>query len=105
MAHYAFLSDDNVVTEVIVGADETTGSDWESVYAAVRGQRCLRTSYSTRGGKRPDGSPGFRGNYAGVGFAYREDLDAFVPPCPGEGWTLDEMNCVWTQQGDDNANV
>jgi hypothetical protein len=94
MAHYAFIDDANVVLEVIVGNDETTG-DWESYYAAVRVMRCLRTSYNTQAGRRPDGSPGFRGNYAGIGFTFREDLDAFVPPCPGEGWVLDETTATW----------
>jgi hypothetical protein len=81
MAHYAFLNEQNIVTEVIVGNDETTG-DWETHYAQVRGQRCLRTSYNTHGGVRPDGSPGFRMNYAGIGYRYDEQLDAFLPPDP-----------------------
>jgi len=98
MAHYAFINEQNVVTEVIVGRDEHEG-DWESHYAEVRGMRCLRTSYNTQAGKRSDGSPGFRGNYAGIGYTYRDDLDAFVPPCPGEGWTLDESTATWVEPG------
>ena len=90
MAHYAFVNENNVVTEVIVGRDEGDGVDYEALYAAVRGQRCLRTSYNTQGGKRPDGSPGFRLNYAGIGYAWVEDLQGFVPPCPGDGFVLDE---------------
>jgi hypothetical protein len=86
MAHYAFVDDENIVTEVIVGNDETTG-DWETHYAAVRGQRCLRTSYNAK----------IRGNYAGIGYTYREDLDAFIPPCPGDGWTLDVATCKWVE--------
>ncbi len=72
MAHYAFLSNDgtNTVTEVIVGRDENEGVDWEAYYAAVRGQRCLRTSYHGN----------IRGVYAGIGCRYDEQLDAFVPP-------------------------
>ena len=69
MAHYAFLNEDNIVTEVIVGNDETTG-DWETFYAAVRGQPCKRTSYNGR----------IRGVYAGIGYRYDEQLDVFVPP-------------------------
>jgi hypothetical protein len=86
MAHYAFLDDANIVTEVIVGNDETTG-DWEAHYAAVRGQCCLRTSYNGR----------IRGVYAGIGYTYNERLDIFVPPCPGEGWTLDEATGTWVE--------
>ena len=86
MAHYAFIDDASVVTEVIVGNDETTG-DWEIYYAAIRGQRCVRTSYHGR----------IRKHYAAPGYTYREDLDSFVPPCPGEGWTLDESTATWIQ--------
>jgi hypothetical protein len=72
MAHYAFLSNDgtNTVTEVIVGRDENEGVDWEAYYAAVRGQRCLRTSYNGN----------MRGVYAGIGYRYDQQLDVFVPP-------------------------
>ena len=99
MAHYAFISNDgnNTVTEVIVGRDENEGVDWEAVYAEVRELRCLRTSYNTLGGTRPDGSPGFRLNYAGIGYAWREDLQGFIPPCPGEGFVLDEATGTWVE--------
>ena len=95
MAHYAFVDNSNVVTEVIVGKNEGEGVDYEALYAAVRGMRCLRTSYHTQGGVHARGSVPFRLNYAGIGMLYREDIDGFIPPCPGEGWTLDEVNCVW----------
>lgn len=98
MAHYAFLDENNFVTEVIVGNDETTG-DWESYYAAVRGKRCLRTSYHTRGGVHLNGGTPFRGNYAAIGHVYREDVDAFVPPSPGEGFVLDEATATWVEPG------
>jgi hypothetical protein len=96
MAHYAFIDEQNIVTEVIVGNDETTG-DWEAYYAAVRGQRCKRTSYHTQRGVHLDGGTPFRGNYAGIGHEYRADIDAFVPPCPGEGWVLDQLTATWVQ--------
>jgi hypothetical protein len=70
MAHYAFLDDANIVTEVIVGRDENEGVDYEAYYAAVRGQRCKRTSYNGR----------IRGVYAGIGYRYDEQLGVFVPP-------------------------
>ena len=69
MAHYAFLDETNIVTEVIVGNDETTG-DWETYYGNIRGQRCVRTSYN--------GS--IRGVYAGIGYTYDEADDVFVAP-------------------------
>ena len=97
MAHYAFLDDANIVTEVIVGRDENEGVDCEALYAAVRGQRCLRTSYNTRGGQHLNGGVPFRLTYAGIGYTYREDLDGFVPPCPGEGFVLDEATGTWRE--------
>jgi hypothetical protein len=98
MAHYAFIDEQNIVTEVIVGRDENEGVDFESHYAAIRGQRCLRTSYHTQSGIHINGGVPFRGNYAGIGYEYREDIDAFVPPCPGEGWTLDEATGEWVER-------
>ena len=97
MAHYAFLDDANIVIEVIVGRDENEGVDWESLYAAIRGQSCVRTSYHTQGGVHLNGGVPFRGNYAGIGYEYRADIDSFVPPCPGEGWILDEVTATWVQ--------
>jgi hypothetical protein len=73
MAHYAFLDDNNVVTEVITGIDETElieGLDPETWYGNFRGQTCKRTSYNNN----------FRGTYAGIGYTYDAELDEFVPP-------------------------
>ena len=75
MAHYAFLDDSNIVTEVIVGVDETElieGLDPEIWYSQFRGQTCKRTSYSGR----------IRFNYAGIGFLYDPIDDAFIAPVP-----------------------
>ena len=84
MAHYAFLDKNNVVTEVIVGRDETEVvdgiSDWEAYYGSKRGQRCVRTSYNHN----------IRKQYAGIGFFYDEDADVFVAPQPFPSWSLDE---------------
>lgn len=97
MAHYAFIDENNIVTEVIVGRDETDGVDWESHYAEIRGQRCLRTSYHTQRGVHIKGGVPFRLNYAGIGYEYRADIDAFIPPCPGEGLKLDEATGTWVE--------
>lgn len=89
MAHYAFLDENNVVTEVIVGRDEwevVDGiSDWEEYYGEIRGQVCKRTSYNNN----------IRKNYAGIGFTYDEQRDAFIPPKPFKSWLLDEDTCRW----------
>ena len=100
MAHYSFIDNNNIVVEVIVGRDEDETvqgiSDWEAYYATKRqGLRCLRTSYNTRAGKHIYGGEPFRGNYAGKGFSYREDLDAFIAPQPYPSWVLDELNFIW----------
>jgi len=96
MAHYAFLNEENIVTEVIVGKDENNGGiDWESHYGDIRGQVCKRTSYNTKGGVHSgDGKP-FRKNYAGVGYKYDETRDAFIEPQPFNSWTLNEDSCQW----------
>lgn len=96
MAHYAFLDENNIVTEVIVGIDEgENGVDWEQHYGAFRGQQCKRTSYNTLGGAHINGGEPFRKNYAGIGFTYDAERDAFIPPKPFPSWTLDEDSCLW----------
>ena len=84
MAHYAFINDDNIVTEVIVGRDEDDLADgvtsWEDYSGQIRGQRCVRTSYNTRNGEHLNGGVPFRGHYAGPGWVYDPVLDEFVAP-------------------------
>jgi len=95
MAHYAFLDENNIVTEVIVGKDEgEDGIDWEVWYGDFRGQVCKRTSYNTKGNTHSLGGTPFRGNYAGIGYTYNADIDAFVAPKPYASWTLD-ANAQW----------
>jgi hypothetical protein len=96
MAHYCFLNKHNIVTEVIVGKDENEGEyDWEFYYSSKRGQKCVRTSYNTRGGEHILGGTPFRKNYAGIGYTYDEERDAFIPPKPFESWVLNEDTCLW----------
>lgn len=94
MAHYAFLDENYVVTEVIVGRDESN-FDWERHYGDIRGQLCKRTSYNTSGGVHVSGGTPFRKNYAGIGYTYDPQLDAFIPPKPFASWVLDETTCLW----------
>ena len=96
MAHYAFLDEKNVVTEVIVGKDEgEDGVDWEAHYGNFRGQVCKRTSYNTIAGIHTNGGTPFRKNYAGIGFTYNADLDAFIPPKPFDSWILNINLAQW----------
>jgi hypothetical protein len=88
MAHYAFLDDNNVVTEVIVGKDETETIDGltpEEWYGNFRGQICKRTSYNNN----------IRFNYAGIGYIYDEVRDAFIAPEPNGNLGFDETTCQW----------
>lgn len=95
MAHYAFLDSNNVVTEVIVGKNEgEDGIDWEQWYGDFRGQVCKRTSYNTSGNVHVNGGTPYRANFAGIGYTYREDIDAFVPPQPYASWILNS-NVKW----------
>ena len=102
MAHYAFLDENNIVTEVIVGKDETDlaalddGETWEDHYAEFRpGQTCKRTSYWTSENTHSEGGTPFRGNYAGIGYSYDETNDIFLPPKPYDSWVLDVANAKW----------
>lgn len=105
MAHYAFLDENNIVTEVITGRNEyevVDGiSDWEAYYGEFRGQRCLRTSYNNN----------IRGIYAGIGFSYNEEEDIFVMPKPFASWIRngsvweapieypsDENSYIWNEE-------
>ena len=87
MAHYAFLDENNIVTEVITGKDETElidGLSPEEWYGNYRGQVCKRTSYNNN----------IRKQYAGIGFTYNQTADVFVIPQPFPSWSLDS-NYDW----------
>ena len=88
MAHYAFLDANNIVTEVITGIDETElidGLTPEQWYGEFRGQKCVRTSYNNN----------IRVRYAGVGYIYDENLDAFIAPQPFPSWIFNEQTTEW----------
>ena len=100
MAHYAFLDNNNVVTEVITGINETEtieGLDTETWYGNFRGQTCKRTSYNGN----------IRKNYAGIGYTYDEGKDAFIAPksnCHTEE-VLDEATCRWTCSNAEHTEI
>jgi len=102
MAHYAFLDQNNIVTEVITGIDESEsieGLDPETWYGNFRGQTCKRTSYNNN----------IRKQYAGIGFTYDDINDVFIAPKPYPSWSLDNNfdwqapsprpsdKCVWDE--------
>ena len=104
MAHYAFLDSNNIVTEVIVGKDETElieGLDPETWYGNFRGQVCKRTSYNNN----------IRGAYAGIGYSYNSEEDIFIAPQPYPSWIrngsfwqaptpmpLDDKIYIWNEE-------
>ena len=94
MAHYAFLDENNIVTEVIVGKNESN-FNWEQQYGMFRGQVCKRTSCNTIGGVHQLGGKPFRKNHAGIGYTYDENRDAFIAPKPYASWILNETTCLW----------
>jgi hypothetical protein len=95
MAHYAFLDENSVVVQVIVGKDEDDIYNWEIIYGREMGLVCKRTSYNTAGGIHTNGGTPFRKNYAGIGFTYDANRDAFIPPQPFTSWVLNENTCLW----------
>ena len=95
MAHYALLDSNNIVTGVITGKDDNDGTNWEIVYSLIHGQRCIQTSYNTHKGIHKLGGVPFRKNYAGIGYSYDKQRDAFIPPKPFPSWQLNEDTCHW----------
>jgi len=90
MAHYAVLDNNNIVVQVHVGKNEDEGDiNWEEYYGAKR------TSFNTSGGIHLNNGTPFRKNYAGIGYTYDEERDAFIPPQPYASWTLNENTCLW----------
>jgi hypothetical protein len=98
MAHYALLDENNIVTAVFTGVDENiTQTDldgtlvggsseaWETFYGNFYTQICKRTSYNNN----------YRKNYAGIGYTFDEQRDAFISPKPYPSWILNEDSCVW----------
>ena len=124
MAHYALIDENNIVVQVITGINENIiqtdldgtqigGSTkaWEDFYASrpwFAGLKCKRTSYNSIDGKwrNPENNiitdqPGFRKNFAGIGYTYNEEIDAFIEPKPidqeGVTWWLNPETCTWRQ--------
>lgn len=90
MAHYALINTENIVTQVIVGIDETEtieGDTPETWYGNLFNQLCKRTSYNAA-------INGYRKQYAGIGYTYDPANDIFIAPQPYPSWTLDE-NFDW----------
>ena len=99
MAHFAKLDENDIVTQVIVihnddAPDETTGLTFlENLYGS--GIEWVQTSYNTHANEHSDGGTPLRKNYAGIGYTYNRDLDAFIPLQPYTSWILNEDPGCW----------
>lgn len=86
MAHFAKV-EDGIVTQVIVAEQDVIDS-------GLFGDGWVQTSYNTYGGQHPEGRP-LRKNFAGIGYTYDAERDAFIPPQNYPSWTLNEDTCLW----------
>jgi hypothetical protein len=90
MSHFAQLDQNNMVIQVLV-------AEQDFINSGVVGDpaRWIQTSYNTYGGQHRLGGTPLRKNYAGLGFRYDVERDAFIPPKPYASWVLDEASCLW----------
>lgn len=88
MSHFAKVLDGKVV-QVIVAEKEF----FDTFVDSSPGE-WIQTSYNTFAGQHPEGRP-LRKNYAGIGFTYDRQRDAFIPPKPFDSWLLNEDTCLW----------
>ena len=90
MGHFARVCD-GIVTQVIVAEPE-----FFDTFVDISPGEWVQTSYNTYGGQHPEGRP-LRKNYAGIGFTYDKERDAFIPPKPEGDYALDEETCLWVE--------
>lgn len=105
MKKYAILNDEKKVLQIITpNIEDENINDLEEYYSNMYNFICKKTCDETYGGKfysktknttnENQNSP-FRKNYAGIGYTYDEQRDAFIPPKPFTSWILDEFSCLW----------
>lgn len=99
MSHYAKV-ESGIVTQVIVAERDFIQSG-----AVGDPTQWFQTSYNTHGGQHKLGGTPLRKNFAGIGYTYDLARDAFIPPCPKEGWILDEETCLWVEPVETTGNV
>lgn len=96
MAHFAQLDENSIVTQVLVTSNEMVneGLDW---LTSTFGGTWVQTSYNTYAGEHLQGGTPLRKNFAGIGFTFDLDRDAFIPPQPSPDFVLDETSCQWVE--------
>jgi hypothetical protein len=96
MAHFAEIDENNIVTRVLVVGDDQEHRGQEFLADDLGlGGIWKKTSYNTQGGVHTLGGTPFRKNYAGIGYTYDAERDAFIPPKPFASWLLNEETCGW----------
>ena len=96
MTHFVKIDENNIVVDaMVIEQDMLNTGLWGDP------KQWIQTSYNTRGGVhygpdgQPDGGIAIRKNYAGIGYTYDKERDAFIPPKPYPSWTLNERTCLW----------
>jgi len=95
MAHWAEIDSDNIVTRVLVVADDKEDGQKFLAEDLGLGGTWKKTSYNTQGGVHANGGTPYRKNFAGVGYTFDAAKDAFIPPKPFASWTLNATSCLW----------
>ena len=95
IAHWAEINENNVVTRVLVVADDKEDGQKFLAEDLGLGGTWKKCSYNTIGGVHTLGGTPYRKNYAGINFTYDETRDAFIPPKPFASWTLNATTCLW----------
>jgi hypothetical protein len=88
VSHWAEIDENNIVIRVLVG--DNNSPDEGKSFMEFLGGRWIQTSYNAN----------FRKNFAGIGFYYDEELDAFIPPKPANATYFDSLNCAWIVEDD-----
>ena len=98
MSHWAQINKNNIVINVLVGNNDESDEGYQFLIDSIGG-RWIKTSFNTYGGIHSNGGIALRKNYAGIGFLYNEDLDAFIPPQPDSNpsFILNEETCLWVE--------
>jgi len=95
MAHWAEIDSDNIVTRVLVVADEHEDGQTFLAETLGLGGTWKKTSYNTVGGEHLIGGTPYRKNFAGIGYTFDAAKDAFIPPKPFASWKLNATTCLW----------
>jgi hypothetical protein len=99
MAHFAKI-ENGIVTQVVVVDNQYEENGQEYLNSIGLEGTWLKTSFNTYGGKHSMGGVPLRKNYAGIGFTYDEQRDAFISPKPTDlerAYVLDEETCLWVE--------